>query len=445
MIKEYYPKVLIVTNFPFNKETPVGLTLTNLFSGWPSDRIAQIHLYDLTTDKQICDKYWCLDCERPNSSFPGHKQLPLMRYLKAKTKALPGLRCAVRFFLNSLRSIFLRYTCRSTVSIQLRDDFWLWVNNFAPDIIYSSLENPAIIKAAYLIVKKLKLPFVPHFFDDWMAGFYYGGANACFVEKFMLYKKVRFLLKHAPTGLAINEDMREEYEKRYHINFQTVTNIADAPEPAEKTSNVNPNRDRRTMILTYAGSLGQNRWKAMKDICKSLANVGSSELNIELHLYLPKSELALYKRMFANEPIIKKILNVSYEILPKVLSDSDILLYLEDFGGKERKYTRFSFSTKIPVYLSSGRPILAYGPAEISSIKYIKNNNCGVVITKQDINLLSSSITYLLSQPELLESMGKNCRRIFEKSHSANTERERFRVILQASSSVNDQMRIRAR
>lgn len=58
--------------------------------------------------------------------------------------------------------------------------------------------------------------------------------------------------------------------------------------------------------------------------------------------------------------------------LKEKLNDADYLLFLESFDKNSINSTKYSLSTKIPEYLSLNKPIIAIGPPEVSSIKYLK-------------------------------------------------------------------------
>ena len=50
------PKVLIISQ-PFNNDTGGGMTLTNLFLGWPSDKLAVVctgYVLEFNVDTTIC-------------------------------------------------------------------------------------------------------------------------------------------------------------------------------------------------------------------------------------------------------------------------------------------------------------------------------------------------------------------------------------------------------
>jgi len=66
-----YPKVLIFGQ-PFNDYSGGGITLTNLFKGWPKDKIAVTYighgLENVTTD--VCGTYYQLGKEEHKWKFP---------------------------------------------------------------------------------------------------------------------------------------------------------------------------------------------------------------------------------------------------------------------------------------------------------------------------------------------------------------------------------------
>ncbi len=66
-----YPRILIFGP-PFNNYTGGGITLSNLFKGWPKDRIAVAAtghvLQSVSTD--VCDTYYLLGKEEQKWIFP---------------------------------------------------------------------------------------------------------------------------------------------------------------------------------------------------------------------------------------------------------------------------------------------------------------------------------------------------------------------------------------
>ncbi len=65
---------------------------------------------------------------------------------------------------------------------------------------------------------------------------------------------------------------------------------------------------------------------------------------------------------------------VSYKELVNHLYESDLLLHVEGFSDFYIKDCKYAFSTKISDYLVTGIPVFAFGPEEISGIKFLKKN-----------------------------------------------------------------------
>jgi glycosyltransferase involved in cell wall biosynthesis len=107
-----------------------------------------------------------------------------------------------------------------------------------------------------------------------------------------------------------------------------------------------------------------------------------------------------------------------------------VLLHVEAFDDTVRAYTRLSLSTKIPQYMSSGRPILAYGPGELASCRYIADCDCGRVVGVQDPLALAKATRELASDALVRLGLGRRGWQLACQRHNADKERERFRELL---------------
>jgi hypothetical protein len=75
---------------------------------------------------------------------------------------------------------------------------------------------------------------------------------------------------------------------------------------------------------------------------------------------------------------------VSGNELEKRKSEADILLHVESDDEFSKSITRLSISTKIPEYLAVGRPVLAFGPSEVASMRLLKENKIGLVVDSNE-------------------------------------------------------------
>ncbi len=55
-----FPRVLLVSSSAFNAYSGGGVLLTNLFRGWPRDRIGAVHFRVLPLDTTVCERYFVL-------------------------------------------------------------------------------------------------------------------------------------------------------------------------------------------------------------------------------------------------------------------------------------------------------------------------------------------------------------------------------------------------
>jgi len=75
----------------------------------------------------------------------------------------------------------------------------------------------------------------------------------------------------------------------------------------------------------------------------------------------------------------------------------DILIDVESFDRKMKYKTRLYISTKIPEYLASGKPILAVGPDDISSIRYLKRLGISYIINSLDETSIKNELMKILN------------------------------------------------
>jgi hypothetical protein len=87
-------------------------------------------------------------------------------------------------------------------------------------------------------------------------------------------------------------------------------------------------------------------------------------------------------------------------------------------------------STKIPQYMATGRPILAYGPDEAASYRYINEQGCGIVVGSQEFSELLEASRRLSQSLDIRQELGLRGWEIAAQRHSAPKVREQFRNVI---------------
>src|SRR3954469_2458184 len=171
------PKVLIISQ-PFNNDTGGGVTLSNLFAGWPSDKMAVIctgHLLEYNIDTSICSNYYQLGSKEDKWSFPlnllkrKYASGPLkMGERKIQNFTIPKSKFRKKLIMKYLFP-FLEYTgvyhvARKTT---LSPELCKWLDEFKPDVIYAQAEDRSRVHFCIEVQLYLNKPMVYHIMDDW--------------------------------------------------------------------------------------------------------------------------------------------------------------------------------------------------------------------------------------------------------------------------------------
>ena len=95
-----------------------------------------------------------------------------------------------------------------------------------------------------------------------------------------------------------------------------------------------------------------------------------------------------------------------------------MVLLIESFEEEEKAKTRYSFSTKIIDALQSGSSILAVGPDDISSIRYLDSVSGSIVIN--GLSDFESKMSYISENPEILIENAEKIREFALKNHKTD-------------------------
>jgi hypothetical protein len=426
-LMKIYPRVLLVNVEPISEQYATGITMGNLFRGWPLECIAQIYVDDSVPNNIVCKKSFKLNFE--DLKMPGlikHKYRSIQ-----KSKAVHVGRENIAYINNNdfyINGQIIRFFKKIVLHIldfssyNISEELHEFIEKYKPDYIYSTLSCLKILKLVYKIQDEFHIPVIPHFMDDWINTLYRGPI----LDKLLniqLKKITMHIISNAPLLFVIGDLMAIAYKKRYNRDFLSFMNCIELvnyekTEVTQKTNNFK---------LIYTGSLHLNRWKPLLEIGETLDILNKEGILCSLDIYgnIQSSDIA---------DKIMKISSLNYignispiDILTHIKS-ADGALHIESFDENQIPYTRYSISTKIPEYLSVGQPIFAYGPKELASIKYIEENLCGTVVNVHDKNQLLSKLKDFVLNIDLRNELGKNAIQLANNNHSAILQRERFRL-----------------
>jgi len=431
-----YPRVLVVSAAALNRQTATGIAFCSLFEGWPADRLAQLHADPVPPDARICGQHLQLTLVDVPLDRAFRKLLQgWLRQVKRADSgkvSVPPASADPRICSGPEKwGVWLKHTAsawadlaRFSLSIEARN----WMRAYDPDLILSNLGSIRQINLALEAARVVKKPIVPFFNDDWPST-HYRWTLGDFVPRQVLLRRLRQIIRTAPIGIGGSDYMAEEYQLRYGLTFEAFMNCVEVPD----LPSVSPSKGAGARIrFIYTGGLQLERHNSLADIGSAISNLHAEA---ELVIYAPESDLSLYAAELRGFPGLRIGGSLSADQVIPTLRSADVLVHVESFGQAARDYTRLSLSTKIPQYMASGRPILAYGPGETSSCRYIADSGSGVVVGNRDATELAIAIRSLIEQPTLRDDLGRRGWERARERHNSGVERSRFRDILALAAS----------
>lgn len=446
-----YPRVLVVGQ-PFDRSTGGGITLSNLFEGWPQDRLANVVLPGTPIAHDVCDHFYSLGTSEARWRWPlslvSRKETPPSGAVEQlATAPAPGTawagagdshRGAHRLLKAVVRTMGAQDVLRRMRPSQLLLD---WVQDFEPDVIYSQLSDLPMIDLVHGLVARTGVPLVLHFMDDWPETEYRHGALAPLARSAMR-RGLGSLLNRAEALLAISEEMAAEYSERYSRPFTTVHNPVDL-ERWDALASAHPrhcgNESDQSLAIIYAGRIGRANTSSLLDVAEAVGRVASNGRRARLYVYTNDVRATAAAAMEALPGVAVRP-GVPYEEVPGLLGAADALLLPLDFDERALRFARLSMPTKVSEYLAAGRPVLTYAPQESAVARYAREGEWSLVVSARVASLVDEALRRLLDEPTLRREMGERGRQLAEAQHDARRVRARFADIL-AGAGVRDDAR----
>ncbi|UOO13139.1 MULTISPECIES: glycosyltransferase [unclassified Synechocystis] len=404
-----YPRILIINPVPFNHINASGITTSNLFRGWPLDKIAQIysHENDKYIDHKICQNYLHIVSK---SLIPEKLTLEeLNKPLQRISDLLSGNSLTLGGWLANPSPILK------------------WIKNFNPEIIYARpLDTPYFYwRLPYQISRNQNIPYAIHIMDDWPAR--YGQRSGIidnFIRKPALQKQLKRLIENSSLNIGISEQMCKAFEERYKRPFVTFHNCIEIDNFINQGKTDKPSDN---LQVVYTGSVTEDKeLGSLIDIKDVILSLNTKGYQITLTIYAPSIYQEIIDQKLAIPNVIKYGGFFPPELKPNILANADLLLLPLNFDVKSIIYTQYSFQSKLPEYMASGTPILLYGPNNNPNIEYAKKNDFGFIVTENNQKELTNFFLRIIKDQKLREHQGKMGQRLAFADFNAEVIRERF-------------------
>lgn len=367
-------KVLIISNACFSNTDSNGRTLSQLFSDFPSDELAQFFVYG-TPDYSICQDYY---------KVTDHDAL--MSFLKQKEKG-----SVVKEKLSTVQCSDASSTRKKKKTPQkmlLREVVWKfgrwngenlnqWLENIQPKCVFLFLaDNIFLLELAHKVATKYGIPIIVYSTED----YYFKKYNYITKKRSIAYKIFYGRLKKAyhriekctVKGIFNTQELAMEYGKVFNFPCEVLY----AKSNIDFIENSKTLTDHKLIKVSYLGNMGLNRHKALIELANAFNELDS---NIKLNVYGKIPESAR-KELLENPNILYKGF-ISYEEVVRVMHDSTLLVHVEYDGVFYNRDLKYAFSTKIADSVCSGTPFLIYAPEMLAETEFLKRHECAFVVS----------------------------------------------------------------
>ncbi|WP_422739390.1 glycosyltransferase family protein [Micromonospora sp. WMMD729] len=421
---EEYPRVLVVSAAVFDRSTGTGITLSNLFAGWPADRLSQLYTEDATPGAEVRGTF--------NRFAPRNAPVEYHLFrLRQRTRRTAPTDAPVDAPPNPARAR-LRSQLRAFVDVspvRVPTDVRSWLREQRPDVVYATLGSIRMMRLAVTAAQECEAPLVPHFMDDWPSTLYAGG-QLLGVPRLAVLAGVREVLRHSSYGMGISEAMAREFEGRYGLPFAAFGNCVSPADFADPSAPAATRREDGVVDLVYVGGLHLDRWRSLRRIGESVQRLAERGVPVRLTVHAPAADLGRYGGRLAGLPAVRMGGSLPASEVPGALRQADVLVHVEAFAEEHRRYTRYSLSTKIPQYLAAGRPVLGFGPAELASMAHLSEAEAGVVVGVDDDAALTDAVGTLCADVELRSRLGRQGLAYALRHHRTDRVAARFAEVL---------------
>lgn len=402
-----HPRILFATSAAFNGITGGGITFSNLFRGWPQDRLFTVHNDPVPVSFDVCRNYYRLGAGEigrwPHlSGAPGH--------VEQDDEAVPMPQAAAP------RSGALRQARAFLVGTpwpdhgRLTPELTRFIEQAKPDLIYTILGTMGMTGLVRDIRDRFQLPVAVHFMDDYFATLYRGGLLSPLLRA-RLKALTDDVVEKAALRLAIGNGMAAAYEQRWGKSFTAVQNAVNV----EAIVPSNPERDPQAPLrLAYIGSIfPYAQSQSLADIAASVARLADAGRNVALDIHSPLHLAEPFRSSLEIHPAIRLHDTIKDDAgFYRAITTVDALLLPVNFDPASIAYIRHSMPTKVPAYLASGTPILAYGPAATDQIAYARREGWGLVVSQRDPRLLDQAIAALAGDNALRSRISTRARAV---------------------------------
>lgn len=362
----------------------MGKTFLSLFSSFKVDEMSQFYVHPSFPDVAKCTSYYRLT---DKNILKG-----ILRF-SARGQIIDCKDIELNEETNNTVDTVKSVSKKSPFRYLLRDMVWgisrwytkrlkSWIDSQKPDIIFLA---PGYAKFIYNIALKIsksyKLPIVTYICDD----YYFVQNNGSILKRIqvsLLKRKIEKLMKRTSEIISICDEIKNNYESKFNVPCTTLMTGSSFKADSASKYYIEEKHDKNAFV--YLGNIRCNRYKSLIEIGQALETINNKKNSgYKLKIYTSEKDEKILSQL-KSVSTIELCGYVSGDEFLQTLCSAEVLVHTESFDESMIDVVKHSISTKIADSLASGRKFFAYGPQNIASINYLKNNEIAYVATSEN-------------------------------------------------------------
>ena len=375
-------KILVLSNTPWSIDNSFGNSFSNIFGGIEGLEFANIYCRYGEPHNNIVNRYFQITEKSllrnlTNKNCPSGSEV-----LKTEQSDLLNVN-EEKLFNHARKNRFqIYFWLRNLVwkigrwkSIELKK----FISDFNPDIIFQPVYYSTYLNDIALFIKEYtNAPMLCYVSDDVYTLRQFSLSPFYWINRFIVRRKVRKVIKSCEILYVISDIQKREYEKCFNKECRILTKGADfTEEPYFKNSYNKP------LILVYTGNIGGSRWRMLEFIGRSLKLINAEGIKAKLLIYTMTPITNKMRKKLSIDNCVSLMGGVPSSEVAHIQKDADILVHVESFSLKERLQVHQSLSTKIVDYFAACKCIFAVGSMDMASINYLSENDAAVIATSK--------------------------------------------------------------
>ena len=414
-----FPNTIVISSSFFSDKSNNGKTLSSFFFEYPIDKLSQLAFSVSPNNPSVCKRYYALTITDVLKRKRGKEYQAFSEIdYSSETKKNSWIKSVFHYFSEK----------RLPVTILLKNCIWSFydrkgiyefIESVKPDVVFfQGFSLSYGYKVALDICERYSLPMILELTDDYTARLY----PKSFIDYLNHKKYDRYFekaIRYSSSVIVISPKMKQEYERRYGKSMIEMMNSVSLN---NSTDNL---RDEH--LFVYAGNVRLNRWKVLVELGKAIHRIDPKNV---LLICTPDAVSDNVLDTFTKCPSIKYGGSLNSTELQGVFSKCNYVVHVEAFDKANKEITRYSISTKIPEYMSSGAIMIAIGPDDIASMEYISNEKIGICINSITCDDIYNKLNGVLNDSRLLCQIKGRAQEVCYRNHSINKNAMIIRQLL---------------